>query len=60
MKNTEEVLIRVVAPHFVAGLVLRNARIVLAAPILRWVMGKSEDFLVAYFERKGWEAKICV
>lgn len=60
MKNMEEVLIRVVAPHFVAGLVLRAGRVVLAAPILRWATGKPEDFLVTYFERKGWEAKICV
>src|SRR5262245_40073478 len=34
-----EILVRVVAPHFVAGVVARDGRIVEAAPILYWMMG---------------------
>jgi len=49
-------LIRIVAPHFVAGLVLDSAgRVVEAAPILKWTMGKRfADDLIPYFKRRGW------
>lgn len=51
-------LARVVAPHFVAGLLLDGDRCVEAAPILRWEVGKDRAWLRAYFRRKGWEARI--
>lgn len=51
------VLVRVVAPHFTAGLVFEGKRVVEAAPILRWTMRHDADWLAAYFKRKGWEAK---
>jgi hypothetical protein len=53
-----KVLVRVVAPHFVAGLIMRDDVCVEAAPILRWALGKSRDELRAYFARKGWRASI--
>lgn len=34
-------LIRVVAPHFVAGIIMGADRCVRAAPILRWTIGKD-------------------
>jgi hypothetical protein len=51
-------LVRVVAPHFVAGLVMDRAVCVEAAPILAWAIGKSADDLSQYFRRKGWRASI--
>ena len=53
-------LVRVVAPHFVAGLEIDpvTARAVRAAPILRWVIGKHENELRDYFQRKGWRASV--
>lgn len=52
-------LVRVVAPHFVAGLeVDGEGRCILAAPILRWCEGKTRDELRAYFARRGWDARI--
>lgn len=51
-------LVRVVAPHFVAGMDVANGKCVEAAPILRWAKGKTEDELRAYFKRKGWRASI--
>lgn len=50
-------LVRVVAPHFVAGFetdgVVRRA-----APILRYLVGKTNDEARAYIARKGWRASI--
>jgi hypothetical protein len=51
-------LVRVVAPHFVAGLVLENDIVVRAAPILKWAKGKDRDWLRTYFQQKGWIASV--
>lgn len=51
-------LVRVVAPHFVAGLIMRDGKASESAPILRWAIGKDADFLRTYFKRKGWRASI--
>lgn len=53
-----ETLVRVVAPHFCAGLIVVNDRCVKTAPILAWTIGKSADFLRAYFAQKGWRASV--
>jgi hypothetical protein len=47
-------LVRVVAPHFVAGLVMRGELCVEAAPILRRAcLGKRAPELRDYFRRQG-------
>ncbi len=53
MKN---ILVRVVAPHFVAGMLMTDNIVTEAAPILKWALGKHRDDLRQYFLRKGWEA----
>lgn len=51
-----ERLYQVTAPHFCAGIVLSNSGFVTeAAPILKWTIGKSENYLADYFKRKGWK-----
>lgn len=56
---THMTLVRVVAPHFVAGLEIGHGSTCdRAAPILSWAVGKPRDFLSAYFRRKGWRATI--
>lgn len=50
------VLVRVVAPHFVAGIIVDGGACVHAAPILHWAVGRKQDELRAYFARKGWTA----
>lgn len=53
-------LVRVAAPHFVAGIVLDDAGVVIeAAPILAWERGKHYGELRAYFARKHWVAERC-
>lgn len=51
-------LVRVVAPHFVAGLEIENGRCVSAAPILGWCVGRTVNMLRAYFQRRGWKAHV--
>lgn len=51
-------LVRVVAPHFVAGIEFARGKVSEAAPILAWAKGKSEDEMRAYFKRKGWRASV--
>jgi hypothetical protein len=59
MKPTEY-LVRVVAPHFVAGLVIDEAldKCVSAAPILRWAIGKPPAELRDYFRMRQWPATV--
>lgn len=47
-------LIRILAPHFVAGLLHDGQRVCRAAPILRWAVGKQVGVVQAYCQRKGW------
>lgn len=49
------ILYQVKAPHFCAGLIVDETRVIDAAPILRWSMGKTRKYLKDYFERKGWK-----
>lgn len=50
-----DVLVRVVAPHFVAGIVARDGVVVRAAPILRRrVLGKNGREVAACCAREGW------
>lgn len=55
-------LVRVAAPHFVAGLVMSSASpedtCTRAAPILSWAVGKPRSELRRYFADKGWTASI--
>jgi hypothetical protein len=51
-------LLRVVAPTFVAGLVIEAGRCTGAAPILRRAcLGKSVLELRTYFRLRGWDVK---
>lgn len=53
-------LVRVEAPHFVAGLIFNEAWVcVEAAPILRWAEGQDGWTLRRYFDRKGWRSEAC-
>lgn len=52
-------LVRIVAPHFVAGvLVDDDMRVVQAAPILRWAVRWRVDWLADYCRGKGWGIEV--
>jgi hypothetical protein len=50
--------VRVVAPHFVAGLLMRNEWCVAAAPILRWCIGRSRHALRKRFRALNYQALV--
>lgn len=53
-------LIRIVAPHFVAGLILVNDQITRCAPIVAYMKLKQWDpFTIAlYCQKKNWQFEI--
>ncbi len=54
-----EQLVRVVAPHFVAGFVMQGDICTEAAPILRrWVLGRNREAIRRTMQAKGWQASI--
>jgi hypothetical protein len=50
-------LVRVVADHFVAGFE-SDGTVRIAAPILKYMLGWSDDRARAYIAGKGWRASI--
>ena len=54
------VLVRVSAPHFVAGyeIDVQTGRCVRAAPILKWCVGKFGDELGRYFAQKRYRLDV--
>lgn len=51
-------LVRVTAPHFVAGLLFDDkGRCIEAPSMLAASVGKSAGELNRYFERRGWQAE---
>lgn len=53
--NSGEVLIRISAPHFTAGLVATNRRVTSTAPILHYMLGWEGRAVADYCDAKGWE-----
>lgn len=49
-----ESLVRIEAPHLVAGVVAVGGRVVEAAPILGYMLGWSGIDVADYCARKGW------
>lgn len=49
-----ETLVRIEAPHFVAGLTAANGRVIRVAPILAYMIGWEGRQVAWYCSRKGW------
>ena len=45
---------QIIAPHFVAGIILAGAVVAEAAPILSYMRGWDARLVKAYCDRKGW------
>lgn len=56
MAGASKRLLRVVAPHFTAGIVFDGDAPIEAAPILAWALRCDKLYLSAYFKKKGWRA----
>ena len=49
--------VQIDAPHFCAGIEVRQGHVYEAAPILRWMIGKSWPFVESYCKKKQWKWK---
>lgn len=58
MIDPDETLVRIAAPHLVAGIVVKGDRVILAAPILRYMTGWSADRVRSFVRGKGWSATV--
>jgi len=50
-----KILAAIDAPHFHAGIVFLDDRVVRAAPIVSYMKGWSRDRVRAYCKKKGWK-----
>lgn len=48
---------RIVAPHFVSGLVVQQGQVVEAAPILEWTRGRPWPEIKRECRRRGWHGE---
>ena len=51
-------LVRIIAPHFVAGIISADGRIKHAAPILRWAIGSDTRSFRDWLARKGYRFEV--
>lgn len=54
-----EWLYQIHAPHFCAGVVVRDGRVTAAAPIVRWAIGKNWRWCRDYFDGRNWSYQLC-
>jgi hypothetical protein len=54
MTNAKSYAVQVTAPHFCAGILIRDGYCYQAAPILKWCIGHPARWLALVFKRKGW------
>jgi hypothetical protein len=52
-------MLRIVAPHFVAGVVMHDQIAVTTAPILAYMNGWTRERVEAYCRTKGWRVEEC-
>ncbi len=53
-----DMIIRIVAPRFVAGIILAHGRIIRCAPILRHMFGWTMSEVVTYCRKRGWQWQV--
>jgi hypothetical protein len=59
LPKTDDRLWQIQAPHFTAGAEFINGVCSRAAPIIRWMVGKTDVDLQAHCRRKGWTITAC-
>jgi hypothetical protein len=52
--NTDSQQIRIVGPNLVAGLIIKDDRVIRAAPILGYAIGWTTERVSALAQRRGW------
>lgn len=55
-RGDENRLLQIIAPHFVAGIVINRGCCIMAAPILRrYCLGKPVKQIEQHYRSKGWK-----
>lgn len=50
-------MIRIDAPHFCAGAIVQNGKIVKSAPIIKWMINKTVAQIMSYCKQKNWSCE---
>jgi hypothetical protein len=53
-----KILAAIEAPHFLAGIVLREDKVIEAADIVKYMKGWTRDRVRAYCKGKGWDVSV--
>lgn len=51
-------MIRITSPYFCAGCVIENGLIVRAAPIIKYMIGKTPGWVRTYCQKKKWKSEL--
>lgn len=51
-----EQLVQIRAPGFTAGFVIKDDKVIAAAPIIKHLLGKTEAEVRAVIKNRGWKA----
>lgn len=54
MSTKTERIFQITAPHFVAGFVVLNGKVIETAPIVRYMIGWNGTTFRLYCSKKGW------
>lgn len=57
-ETVSELLAQISAPHFCAGLLLRDGVVVTAAPIIGYMRRWSRDQVRAWCRQRGWDIRV--
>lgn len=49
-----EILVQITSAYFCAGIVAREGRVIVAAPILHYMKGWDGQQVKSYCQKKGW------
>jgi hypothetical protein len=58
MPIMSETLCRIEAPHFVAGIIAMDGRVIRAAPILKYMLGWNGVAVRDYCRKKHWALQV--
>lgn len=57
MNDVQETIVSIDAPHFNAGLILRNGKVVKAPPNLKYMLGWDNSKIVSYCIMNDWKTE---
>ena len=53
----DNLFMRIVAPYFVAGVIVEESVVIKAAPIVGWMIGKNWGYCKFWAQKKGFQVE---